>query len=75
MNDEYLFFFLLRDFGLLSVRDLPDHLPPNFALLRFRLPVPYLELIYGIRPDSILSSTSRLSHGPSSSEIPITISL
>ena len=55
-------------FGLFLGHGLPDLLPPTFALLRCRLPVPCPEQFYGMSPTSILPSTSRTSHRPASSE-------
>ena len=48
---------------------IPDLLNPAFSLPWCRLPVPCLEQIYGISPNNILHSTSRLADGSSASGI------
>ena len=64
-----LFLLFLWFFGQFSGCGLPDLLPATFSRPCCRLPVPYLKEAYGILPNNIVPSTSRLSHVPSSSEV------
>ena len=54
-----------------SGHGLPDHLPPAFCRSCCRLPVSYLERIYGVTLRSIISYTSRFHHWPYFTEISI----
>jgi hypothetical protein len=58
---------ILWRFVQFSCHGLPDLLPPTFCLPCCCLPVPYIEKIYDVLPNSILLSTSRLSKGLCSS--------
>jgi hypothetical protein len=61
----FCFFFLHGisvHFSPLSGHGLPDLLPPKISLPSCRLPVLYLKVIYGIPPNSLLPSASRLSY-------------
>lgn len=67
----FCFFFLHGisvHFSPFSGHGLPELLPPKFSLPSCRLPVLYLKGIYGIPPNSLLPSASRLSHVSYSSE-------
>lgn len=60
----FLLLIILWYFGPFSGNGFPYHLPPTFSSPCCRLPVPYVDQIYGISHNSILPPTSRLSPDP-----------